>query len=212
MFYCLSSHPSNRYKYALMDYSFFRINTCQCKTCGREVKQCQLEYWPPKMILEGGKRYPDCLSVSIPFDDKCGLIVSEKALEAFKTENISGYIAEPIEIIDDKANDEVAAEKPQYYYLYVNGIISLDYGAMHYKKKNYCSDCGSYNWSRQKIGESVLDHSSWNQCDICKLIDYPNIFICTQKVIDVIKKHNLKGFVKGKESDVFLPLKAEKVC
>ena len=48
-----------------MDYSFFRINTCQCKTCGREVKQCQLEYWPPKMLLEGGKRYPDYLSVSI---------------------------------------------------------------------------------------------------------------------------------------------------
>lgn len=76
MFYCLSSHPSNRYKYVLID-------------------------------------------------DKCGLIVSEKALKAFKTENISGYIAEPIEINDDKVNDEVAAGKPQYYYLYVNGIISF---------------------------------------------------------------------------------------
>ena len=29
---------------------------------------------------------------------------------------------------------------------------------------------------------------------------------------DVIKKYNLKGFVKGEESDIFLPLKAEKVC
>ena len=192
-----------------MDYGFYKINTCKCETCGREIQKCQLEYWPPKMILEGGKRYPDCLSVSIPFDDKCGLIVSEKALTAFQNEDITGYKAEQIQI---KMNSEDSAEAPQYYYLYVDGRISLDYNAMHYKKKNFCSDCGSYNWSRQKIGESVLDHSSWNQCDICKLIDYPNIFICTQKVIDVIKKYNLKGFVKGAETDIFLPLKAEKIC
>ena len=212
MFYCLSSHPSNRYKYLIMDYDFYKINTYQCNTCGREVKYCQLEYWPPKMFLEGGKRYPDHLSVSIPFDDKCGLVISEKAFEIFEKENINGYTAESIEINDDKSNTEVSVEKPKYYYLYVNGSISLDYGAMHYKKKNYCPDCGTYNWSRQKIGESILDHSSWNQCDICKLVDYPNILICTQKVIDVIKKYNLKGFVKGAESDIFLPLKEEKVC
>ena len=212
MFYCLSSHPSNLYKYVLMDYGFYRINNCRCNTCGREVKQCQLEYWPPKMILEGGKRYPDHLSVSIPFEDKCGLIVSEKALEAFDKENITGYLAEQIDIKDDRAHSDNSTEIPKYYYLYVNGSISLDYSAMHYKKKNYCSDCGSYNWSRQKIGESILDHSSWNQCDICKLVDYPNLFICTQKAIDVIKKYNLKGFVKAAESDIFLPLKSEKIC
>ncbi len=161
------------------------------------------------MVLEGGKAYPDYLSVSIPFEDKCGLIVSEKALTAFQNEDITGYKAEPIQI---KTDSECSTKAPQYYYLYVDGSISLDHNAMHYKKKNFCPECGSYNWSRQKIGESILDSSSWNQFDICKLVDYPNIFICTQKVIDVIKKYNLKGFTKSSESDIFLPLKAEKIC
>ena len=209
MLYCISDHPSNRYQYVVMDHDYYTQSSASCDVCGRTVQSCQLVYWPPRMRLEGGKRFPDCLSVSVPFADKCGLIVSERALAVFQKEGITGFEAAPIEFHDTGTKPDGV---PQYYYLSVKGTVSLDYGAMHYRKKNVCPACGGFHWSRQKVGVSVLDEASWDQCDLCKLADYPNIVLCTQKVIDVIRANSLKGFTKRADTEIFLPLKAVKIC
>ena len=204
--YCISSHPSNRYKYAVMDYDYYKAEGFICNRCGRDAQKLQLLHWPPVIRLEGGKRYPDHLSISVPFGDRCGFIVSEKALSVFQNEQLSGFEAEPIGITGSDS------DLPKYYFLTVTGTISLDYNAMHYRKKNVCPECGSFRWSRQKVGESVLDHSTWSQSDFCKLVDYPNLFLCTQKVVDAIRSNNLKGFTMRMESEIFLPLKSVKIC
>ena len=205
MFYCISGQPSNRYKYVVLDHGYYEIERFDCGDCGRTSQKCRLAYWPPRMRLEGGKRDPDFLSVSVPFEDKCGIIVSRKVLDAFLDENISGFQAAPINI-------ELDEEMPQYFYLTVTGRISLDYAAMRYRKKNDCPVCGSFVWSRQKIGESVLDHGSWDGADLCCLLDFPNLILCTQRVIDLIRAYQFKGACMRSESEVFLPLKDQKIC
>ncbi len=210
MFYCISSHPSNRYKYVVLDHGYYEIDRFECDDCGRTSQKCRLAYWPPKMRLEGGNRYPDFLSVSVPFEDKCGIIVSRKVLDAFLNENITGFLATPIDIEVDRSFKY--EEVPQYFYLTVTGRISLDYAAMRYRKRNFCPVCGSYVWSRQKVGESVLDHGSWDGADLCSLMDFPNLFLCTQRVIDLVKGYKFKGACMRSESEVFLPLKAVKIC
>ena len=210
MLYCLSSHPSNRYKYVVVDHDYYEIKRVPCDTCGRTVPKCQLRYWPPRMRLEGGKRYPDILSVSVPFEEKTGIIVTERALNVFQMENISGFEATAIELdgVDTTSSDEV----PQYYFLTVTGRVSLDHTAMRYRKKHVCRSCGSYEWSRQRVGESAVDQDCWDGSDLCFLTDFPNKFLCSQKVIDAIKSYNLKGFAMCSESEIFLPLKAVKIC
>lgn len=214
MFYYLSTHHSGRFGYVTYSLDYYDTEEIKCDACGRTVSSIHLKHWPPVFIMEGGKRYPDCLSVVTPFVDKCGMIVSEKALHVFQTEGISGFVAEPVEVLDNPKNKRSSSysDMPAYYYIYVNGSISLDYHEMNYRKKNVCCECGEYTWSHQRVGESALDYSTWDQSDICKLIDYPNVFICTQKVVDVIKRNNLKGFSKATEKDIFLPLKSQKIC
>ena len=204
MLYCLSGHTSNQYKYAVMDYDYYTAEGFVCGSCGREAQKLQLLSWPPGIRLEWGKRYPDHLSVSIPFEERCGFIVSEKALAVFQKAQLTGFEAAPLEI--------AGADSPRYYFLTVIGSVSLDYGAMHYRKQNVCPECGSFRWSRQKIGISVLDQESWDGADFCKLVDYPNYFLCTQKVVDVIKREKLKGFMMRQESEIFMPLKDVKIC
>ena len=208
MFYCLSSYNSGRFCYVTYPWDYYDTKETKCDSCGRTIQNIQLNYWPPRFSLEGAKKYPDLLIVVTPFENKCGMIISEKALQVFQTENISGFFAEPIEVCDNPKNAKsaksaIALDVPNYYYIYINGNISLDYQKMHYRKKNVCNECGQYTWSRQKIGESALDYSTWDQSDICKLTDYPNIFVCTQRVIDAIKQNKLKGFAKASEKDIF---------
>lgn len=206
LLYCISSHPSDRYKYAVMDYDYYMIESVPCGKCGRTTQRLHLLYWPPKIRFEGGKRYPDCLSVSVPFEDRCGIIVSERVLTVFEKEQLSGFEATPIEV------SGVETDAPRYYYLTVTGSVSLDYRAMHYRKKNVCPDCGSFHWSRQKIGVSALDYASWDGSDFCKLVDYPNIFMCSPKVVDVIRAKKLKGFTMRMDAEIFLPLRDGKIC
>ena len=214
MLYCLSQYASNRFKYIIMKHDFTESEKWVCDSCGRNVTSMRMKYWPPDLFLEGGKRYPDYFTIPMPFEDKCGMIVSEKALLAFQKEGVTGFESAPIKINDTDKRGRIieSPDMPKYYYLFVKGTISLDLKAMHYRKKNVCPACGSYTWSRQKIGDAALDYASWDQSDICKLTDYPNTFICTQKVIDVIKKNNLKGFYKNTEQDIFRPLRSEKIC
>ena len=214
MFYHLDARSSNRYCYVRYPWDYYSKEEQKCPACGRMVQTYKPDYWPPQFSLEGGKRYPDALSYETMFEEKCGMLLSKKALEAFQKEGITGFIAEPVTVID---NPECSASEsdsgmPAYYCIYIQGRISLDYQAMHYRKKNYCEACGQYTWSRQKIGESALDASTWDQSDLCKLTDYPNSFICTSMVIEVIRKYRLKGFSKSEETDIFLPLKSKKVC
>lgn len=202
--YCISGYVSNRYRYVVLDHDFYQKNEFVCRTCGRTVVSCELQSWPPRMRLEGGSRYPDLLTVSVPFPEKCGMIVSERALSAFRQEGITGFETYPVDFADPIA--------PGYFFLTVTGSVSLNHQAMHLRKKHVCADCGSFSWSRQKIGESVLDSASWDGSDLCKLTDYPNIFLCTSRVVDVIRGNNLKGFTVRSESEIFQPLKAVKIC
>lgn len=214
MFYRLDAYGSNRYCSVTYPWDYYSKQEQQCPACGRMVQTYKPNYWPPKFRLEGGKRYPDCLDYVTMFDEKCGMLLSKKALEAFQREGITGLITEPVTVIDHLKHNQSHSDSgmPEYYCVYIQGRISLDYQTMHYRKKNHCRSCGQYSWSRQKIGESALDVSTWDQSDLCKLTDYPNVFICTSKVIDVIRKYQLKGFSKSEETDIFLPLKSKKVC
>ena len=204
MLYGLLAYHSNRLGYLTYPWDYYDAKETVCSSCGRSVNSHQLQYWPPHFSLEEGKRYPDCLDVVVPFQDKCGMILSEKALCTFQMADIRGFDYEPVRVSN-------APDMPNYYYIYVRGSISLDYKSMHYRKKNVCPECGQYTWSRQKIGESALDYASWDGSDICKLAEYPNKFVCTEKVIDVIKKNHLKGFARTSEQDIFRTLKAEKL-
>lgn len=214
MLYSLSTYNSSKLGYLIYSWDYYDKIETKCKTCGRVKTDISIKYWPPKFALEGGAEYPDLLSFVTPFADKCGVILSEKALKAFQSAEISGFHTNLIEVLDNPKNlkKEFPPHMPIYYYCCVTGNIALDYTTMHYRKKNMCPECGQYTWSRQRIGESALDLSTWDQSDLCKLTDYPNVYICTQRVVDVVKQNNLKGFSIASEKDIFLPLKHKKIC
>ena len=108
MLYSFDINNSCKYGYLTYTLDYYDIKDTKCETCGRTKQNIYLKYWPPKMTLEGGKKYPDFLNIVTPFVDRCGIVISERAFKAFQLEKISGFFAEPITVFDNPKNVKVA--------------------------------------------------------------------------------------------------------
>lgn len=189
----LSASNSNFWVHAFHDLNTI-IEKKEC-SCGR-MHICYHEDTsnPFTLVIETHARYPDflkCYGVGLSIFT-CA--VSEKVVEAFSETGITGYSATPILIVREQDGKlKEIDDAPQYYKLNICGNIDLDYEKMHLKRKHVCKECGQYTFSRQKLGISYLDLSSWSGHDLCRLNTFPAIIICSEKVIATIKKYKLKG-------------------
>ena len=57
MLYSFDINNSCKYGYLTYTLDYYDIKDTKCETCGRTKQNIYLKYWPPKMTLEGGKKY-----------------------------------------------------------------------------------------------------------------------------------------------------------
>lgn len=202
----LSASNSNYWVYSSGNLSTITAeHTCSCgRTC---VDYKEDTSGPFTLVMEDRGRYPDFLHCCGPGLSVFAFVISEKALNIFSDNHITGYTdAEPIRLVKENGiGFEEVKDLPQYYKLSVSGSIDLDYNEMRLKKKHHCSECGQYKLSRQKLGTSYLNLSSWRGDDICRLGTFPARIICTEKVIEVIIKNKLKGACLLDSRHLFMP-------
>ena len=65
---------------------------------------------------------------------------------------------------------------------------------MGLKKKKRCRVCGGFEWNRQRLSPLHLDASAWDGNDLCRVDSIPGYVICTDNVVALVKKQQLKGF------------------
>lgn len=111
------------------------------------------------------------------------LIISQKALMTFEREQVSGYIPFPITICEQSKKLEV-----QYYVLKVEGKAEFNYKKMGCKPRFYCKICNYAEVDRTNFERTYIKDGSWDGSDLF----LENM--CTDRVLDIIKKYKLTGF------------------
>lgn len=196
MFYKLTNSENPQNKYVVKNLSFKEFTKIRCEICHRETIKATYdkdEFY--HLLLEGGNAYPDLLEFCDAGEQL--FVVSQKALTVFREQQvsgISGYERVKLFIETQKGHTEIDNEVGSYFALKVNGNIDFNYSAMLLKKKKMCNSCGQYELNRHRIWPCVIDSKSWSGADLCTLRTIPSVFVCTEKVVQLVKTHKLTGF------------------
>ena len=194
MLYEICDTYTRTYWYVWKDLSYIGLKETVCNCCGRNIYERNYDSGRHCLAVERGSHCPD-LHIT------AGLvhfpIFSEKAVDLFTQHSISGFrVDEQVFLFKEESPNSYVELKdvPADYKVTFEGKIDFDYPAMFLKKKKLCPVCGQYDLNRQRLYPVFLDSSSWNGDDLCSLITRPGYLYCTEKVVQLAKKHKLKGF------------------
>ena len=144
-----------------------------------------------RLILEGGKRYPDYLQF-------CGageplVLLSQRAVDVFKQNAITGFSYKEAVLVCDEEGEPLP-DATQYFAMEVRGRAEPDFGAMHLKRKHCCPQCGQFSWNRQRLEPLILDRDFWDGSDICRIESVPGYCICSERFQKLVEENGLTGF------------------
>ena len=195
MFYDVYGSGTRVYRYAWEDLSFVDWVKTPCESCGRNISKTEYEPGGHRLVLEGGKRYPDFLAFTGAGERI--FLVSERALEVFTQNQVSGIASwERVSCVSEMVRGkymEPQGEAPNYWKLNISGRVDLDMKAMFLKKKHRCDKCGQFVWNRERLYPMYLDPNTWDGSDLCRITSIPGHVVCSDKLVRLIKKYSLKG-------------------
>lgn len=196
MLYSLTLRSSNRYAYAFSNRGFPDWERTTCAQCGRTVSTPRPQTIPDEYEMEGGSRYPDFLEFTGAWVGEHPFLLSAQANDLFCEAGISGLdTVEPVSVVRKTGGQWTSVTEPRYHQASVIGTVELDLLAMHLKRKHMCSTCGQFEWSRQRIYTvpAALDMDTWSGHDLCRVGDFPAMTVCSERAVEVIRKHKLTG-------------------
>ena len=182
---------ARKYKYAWRDLSFLGFSQSQCPVCGRKTAEFCYEDGPHRLMLEGGKAYPDLLAYTGAGERM--LILSARAVEIFYEEEVTGFSVKEKVMVPEESG-EISSDIPDCFLLSVSGRIELDLAAMGLKKKKLCPQCGQFEWNRQRVHPLILDMAAWDGSDLCRVESIPGYFVCSDRFAELVNIHGLTGF------------------
>ena len=123
-------------------------------------------------------------------------IISSRAYDSFKENNICGFIAHPIKVYDNNGQ----SVEMNYYSVEYTGKLAIDYNKMgvDYVKCYKCMNSFVANPS-MTYDNLYLDDNSWDGSDLCIG------GFCTKKLLDIVNKKKLQGFMFKPAVDAWNP-------
>jgi len=184
MLLLLQPDTNRKYRYAWKDESFLGFEQRVCVQCGRTVTEMRYDEGVHRLALEGGTVYPDYLAFTGSGERL--FLLTERAVIALEESGITGFSGK---------REVLVLDGPKYFAMDICGSVELDFAAMHLKKKMLCPECGQFRWNRQRLEPVILDESTWDGADICRVKSMPGFCACTQQFADMVKKYKLTGFL-----------------
>lgn len=191
-----------KYCYAVENLAFVGYKREECPACKRQVVKEEIYEGEDAFRIDGAKAFPDFMQFC-----GCGIgfIVSEKVMNVLRENNISGFDeAKKVPLYRSRYR-KLVKQEPEYYMINITGSIDLDLKAMALKRKHLCPECGSFDWSRQRlyIFDSVFDMSTWDGSDICRIKSFPGYIMISDRLKKIFEDHKFTGATYKKESDIF---------
>ena len=191
-----------KYCYAVKNLSFVGYKREECPTCKRQVVKEEIYEGEDAFLIDGAKKFPD-------FMQFCGagtyFIVSERVMNVLRENNVSGFEeAKKVPLYRSRYRKLIKQEQ-EYYIINITGSIDLNLKAMALKRKHVCPECGSFDWSRQRlyIFDSVFDMNTWDGSDICRIKSFPGYVMISDKLKEIFEEHKFTGATYKNESDIF---------
>lgn len=194
-FFRIDHASYNRFRRVWEDMSFVGYDESTCPACGRIINTMIYKDEKYQFLLWGGKSYPDWIRDS-GVGEKT-MLLSEKTVEILQKEGITGFSVKCEASLydqDRKKNIEKITDCPRYYVIDIYGRIDYDYASMFLKRKKQCTHCNQFSLNRERLYPEYLDESLWDGSDLCFLLTSPRIWYCTERFVQVVKKHKLTGF------------------
>jgi predicted RNA-binding Zn-ribbon protein involved in translation (DUF1610 family) len=171
----------------------------ECPTCKRQVVKEKIYEGEDAFLIDGAKKFPDFMQSCTYF------IVSERVMNVLRENNVSGFDeAKKVPLYRSRYRKLIKQEQ-EYYIINITGSIDLNLKAMALKRKHVCPECGSFDWSRQRlyIFDSVFDMNTWDGSDICRIKSFPGYVMISDKLKEIFEEHKFTGATYKKESDIF---------
>ncbi len=179
-------YPCNKiHKYLIKDLSVKISFVNECLACRRKIATYDEKEGKHRLLCDGKGNYQDFLDATT--SGKNYIYLSDEAMDAIVKNSVSG-IKEMFCCMAISGKFERT-----YHKCDITGKISLNEKAMFLKKKNYCEECGQFEWNKKGIGKLIVDENSWNGYDICRLDFFENIFICAERFKNIFHSEELTG-------------------
>lgn len=204
MFGIFIDYSKRKYGYAHESLSVAKYHIDKCHNCGRNITRELPTIQKREFILDGGKQYPDFLYYG---GGGGGLyfFISNRVLNAFIEHSITGYDQVSEVSVYRGCKSALVKQDVSYYSLNITGSIDFNLKAMALKRKNRCSYCNQFDWSRQRLAiiKTVFDMDTWDKSDLCRITSFPGHVVCTEKVKDIVEEYQFSGIVFQNEDSIF---------
>lgn len=195
-FYRFSSDIKKRTPYAPKIINYGEV-ICTCKTCGASDLSKNID--EIVLLIEGKGKLPDkMLCGHFPLN-----IISEKVLNAWKENNVTGYCYHNVRLVNEMNMD--IDNELKYYNISITGKTDLDFEKMGVSIINKCHDCGQVRFNKQpyNFGIPILKDEIYNKSDLFVFNYFENISLCNKKIIEIIYKYKLTNFSIEKIEAIF---------
>lgn len=168
----------------------------KCQHCGKS----RGKYYAPKDFVadfenKGGKWHDIIGSNSlIP-------LYSERVIDVFVSEKVSGFEAYPVEIREVKNQTLSRLGEKKYYALDIKGKINVDLNHLEEQGVQVCRHCGSLKRKPgAKFGRKDYEFlmNSWDGSELMKIGNVrTGLLFCTTRVVEIANKYKLTNFSFG---------------
>jgi hypothetical protein len=161
-----------------------------CLVCGRTyVAHLEGEVFAS---LEKGTKWPDVMGVG---DVGPRLLLSERVIDTFGHEGVTGCRPHPVAIAESKSKKLDLNEAPCYFYIEVIGHVDIDPEASR-DRVSRCPDCfAALDRTSCQVRQFVPIEETWDGSDILQMRNCPcGIMLCTERVLLLARKHRWTNF------------------
>ena len=145
----------------------------------------------------------DCLWINreMEFPDVllCGhyplVIVSNRVIEAWQKNNVTGYIAHSINKLVDSNRCEINAPV-RYFNIIITGRAELDLEKMGISIIKQCATCNCVEYDKPswEFGEAYIKAETYDGSDLFVDKHFTQSVMCTQKILEIVYREKLTNF------------------
>jgi hypothetical protein len=178
-FYHISDNTnySRGWAFASKIYPLSDEKIIDCELCGRRGRYPTREF---AVDLEGGNKLPDFLQCSAyPL-----MIVSQKVVDDWKSEGISGFSFYLVTIRN------IPFPK-KYYHVVIEGECEADLETMGFEIVKQCPNCSEVFFDKPLWINTnfFIKHQSWDGKDLFTARYFPRIVLCTEKLLETARRN-----------------------
>jgi len=119
-------------------------------------------------------------------------LISDKLLNLFKENNISGFTVYPAKVTYKNSEEKA----PEFWELIVTGWGGIAPESSGIKIHDYCEDCDRTKYTKPTHPEYLFDENLWDGSDFFMIWPMPGLRMVTQKVIDLLERNKIEYYVK----------------